>query len=549
VLPTVADVLALDAVRRGAPQVLAGADRLDTPVRWVHVIELAAAEHLLKGGEFVLSTGIALPPDPAGLARYVGGLASAGVSALAVELGSRYLRELPRALITAATAHQLPLIVLERETQFIAVTEAVHSRILAAQVAALRAAERLNQVFTDLAVGGASQDDIVRQASALAQAPVILEDLAHQVLACAGTGQEPESLLAGFAVRSRAVRVPERTGYDRASGWLVAMVGARAVDWGRLIFVLPGPPKPADSVLAERAATTLALARLTGGQPESPLRVAHRGILTVLAGGGYADPVDLGSRLAALGLPVAGHRLLPVILRLPEADRARADRARAGVVADLVAAACQDAAVPAITAALDGERVAVLLALPPEIDPDAVLTSIAARTRAAPLGSLGVGPLGVGPLGVGPLAHSLAEVPRALRDADDASGAAAASGADQPFVRIGDLRLRGLLYQLRDDPRVQAFTERELGPLLRQDEAAGTGLIRVLASYLQAGGNKAEAAQQARLARPTLYERLRRIEQLLGVSMESADSRIALHVALLSLDQRPPAVGPAPAQP
>ena len=80
-LPTVAEVLALDPVRSGAPRVLAGAERLSAPVRWVHVIELAQAAHLLRGGELVLSTGIALPDDPAGLSRYVAELASVGVSA------------------------------------------------------------------------------------------------------------------------------------------------------------------------------------------------------------------------------------------------------------------------------------------------------------------------------------------------------------------------------------------------------------------------------------------------------------------------------------
>src|SRR6266567_731267 len=220
-MPTVADILALDPVRRGAPRVLAGAGRLDVPVRWVHVIELAEAGHLLRGGELVLSTGIALPPDADGLARYAAGLAAAGVSALAVELGSRYVRELPRALVSAAVVHKLPLIVLERETQFIAITEAVHAQILDAQVAELRAAQRLHRVFTDLALAGADQDEIVSQASALADAPVILADLAHRVLACAPAGQEMAPLLAGFAGRSRAAVVPGRMGYDPASGWLV----------------------------------------------------------------------------------------------------------------------------------------------------------------------------------------------------------------------------------------------------------------------------------------------------------------------------------------
>ncbi len=58
----------------------------------------------------------------------------------------------------------------------------------------------------------------------------------------------------------------------------------------------------------------------------------------------------------------------------------------------------------------------------------------------------------------------------------------------------------------------------------------------MLAAYLEAGGNKAETAHRAHLARPTLYERLRHIERVLGVSLDSAQSRTSLHVALLALE-------------
>ena len=53
---------------------------------------------------------------------------------------------------------------------------------------------------------------------------------------------------------------------------------------------------------------------------------------------------------------------------------------------------------------------------------------------------------------------------------------------------------------------------------------------------LAAGCNKAEAAKQAHLARPTFYERLRRIERILGTDLDSAESRTSLHVALLALE-------------
>jgi purine catabolism regulator len=87
------------------------------------------------------------------------------------------------------------------------------------------------------------------------------------------------------------------------------------------------------------------------------------------------------------------------------------------------------------------------------------------------------------------------------------------------------------LDMLRDDPRLQTFVERELGALL-----ADPGLVDVLAAYLTAGGNKAEAAKASHLARPTFYERLRRIERTCGTDLSSAESRTSLHVALLALN-------------
>src|SRR5260370_6694463 len=315
-LPTVAEILALDPLRRGAPRVVAAADRLDAPVRWVHVIELAEAAHLLRGGELVLSTGIALPDDPAGLTRYVADLASVGVSALAIELGSRYARSLPGALVTAAAGHRLPLSVLQRETHFIEITEAVHARIIDAQLEELRASERLHQVFTDLAVSGAPADETVRQAATLSGCPVILENVAHQVLACEPAGEDTGRLMAGFAARSRAVAPPGRTGYDHVSGWLVTVVGARGQDWGRLIMVRGGAPDPRDVTLVERAATTLALGRLLEHERESLERQAHRTILGVFLGHGYASPAEAQARARALGGPVTGRRLLSVVVRL-----------------------------------------------------------------------------------------------------------------------------------------------------------------------------------------------------------------------------------------
>jgi purine catabolism regulator len=386
---------------------------------------------------------------------------------------------------------------------------------------------------------------VVRQAAILAGRPVILADLSHRVLACEPGRADPARLLAGFARRSRSLRATGRTAFDEASGWLYTPVGARGEDWGRVILVCDGPPRDADTVLIERAATTLALGRLLTRHAESLDRQAHRTLITGLISQALTDPAEAAVRSRALGVPVDGRQLIAVVFRLRDPSGALGVSAHARVldVADAAAAACRAERIPSLVGTLDDARAGAMLSLSPRADADRALGSLAARL------SDWDGLI----IGVGTAAGSIRDVRRSFLEATQVadvaaerpdgwglagSGPAGPDGGQPPFYRLADLRLRGLLHLLRDDPRVQTFVERELGPLLAAEP--DTALLGVLAAYLAAGGNKAEAAKHAHLARPTFYERLRRIERILGTDLGSAESRTSLHVALLALEARAP---------
>jgi purine catabolism regulator len=527
------DVLALEVCRRGRPVVVAGADRLDTPVRWVHAIELTDVARLLRGGELVLSTGIALPDDDRLLTAYVTELAEVGVAGLAVELGRRYAGSLPGALVAAAARTGLPLIAFEREVAFIEITEAVHARIIDAQLDELRVSERLHEMFTELSVAGASAEEIVRQAAALAGRPVILADLSHRVLACEPAGADPGRLLSGFAARSRSVRLSGRTSFDEASGWLVTPVGAQGEDWGRVILVCDAPPSSTDTVLLERAATTLALGRLLTRHRESLERQAHRTLISGIISQAHADPAEAAVRSRALGVPVDGRQLIALVLRFRDrvvsGSLGVSAHARVLDLADATAAACRAERIPSLVGTLDDDRAGAMLSLGPQVVPDDVLTRLTTSIR----DRAGADPE-VLVIGVGATAGSIRDVRRSFLEASQVADVAASRRETALFYRLPDLRLRGLLHLLRDDPRLQTFVERELGALLAADP--GGGLIDVLTAYLAAGGNKAEAAKASHLARPTFYERLRRLERICGTDLSSAESRTSLHVALLALD-------------
>ncbi|MFJ9696927.1 PucR family transcriptional regulator [Kitasatospora sp. NPDC101183] len=547
-LPTVARVLDLDVMRRGLPQVVAGAAHLERPVRWVHVSELPDVAGVLQGGELVLTTGIALPEDREGLARYVRDLDGVGVAGLVVEFGRRYFDTLPRALVHAAEQRGLPLIALRREVRFVAVTEAVHALVVNAQLEQLRVSESVHQVFNELVVEGAEPPEVIRQVARMAGAPVVLENLAHQVLAHDTAGRPEAEVLEDWERRSRGVRPPGRTGHDPRSGWLVTAVGARGQDWGRLVLVQePGPALPEGeshphTMLLERGASALALSRLVVRDRESLERQTHRTLLSgILTHALTVSEVSL--RAQALGVPLEGRRLVGVVLRcrrgpIPAALEAQA---RLRDFTELAAGAVRACRLSALVGALDDEGVGLLIALGTQQDENTALDSFSATLRrmSAETGQCGTDPAGP-VVAVGSSVGAVRDARRTLLEATQVADAAlhdAPGGARAAsYYRLPDVRLRGLLHLLRDDARLQTYVERELGPLLAHDAEHNGQLVQMLRIYLEQGRNKSAAADAAHLSRPSFYDRLHKVERILGVDLDQVESCLSLHVALLALD-------------
>ncbi|AUY49654.1 PucR family transcriptional regulator [Streptomyces sp. CB01881] len=545
-LPTVARVLDLEVMRRGLPQVVAGAAHLERPVRWVHVSELPDVAGVLQGGELVLTTGIALPEDREGLARYVRELDEVGVAGLVIEFGRRYFDSLPRALVHAAEQRGLPLIALRRELRFVAVTEAVHALVVNAQLEQLRTSEAVHQVFNELVVEGAEPAEVVRQVARMAGGPVVLENLAHQVLAHDSAGRPETELLEDWERRSRGVRPAGRTGHDPRSGWLVTTVGARGQDWGRLVLVQDPGPLPEGgthphTMLLERGASALALNRLVVRDRESLERQTHRTLLSgILTHALTVSEVAL--RAQALGVPLEGRRLVGVVLRqrrgpIPAALEAQA---RLRDFTELAASAVRVCRLSALVGALDDEGVGVLIALGTQQDEHAALDAFAAALRRLTAEAhRDTAPVPAPVVAVGSSVGSVRDARRTLLEATQVADAAlhdAPGGRAAAYYRLPDVRLRGLLHLLRDDARLQTYVERELGPLLAYDAEHNAQLVQMLRIYLEQGRNKSAAADAAHLSRPSFYDRLHKVERILGVDLDQVESCLSLHVALLALD-------------
>ncbi|WP_433202277.1 PucR family transcriptional regulator [Nocardia sp. CA-107356] len=546
-LLSVADVLAMPVVRAGEPQVVGGGS-LDRPVRWVHVSDLPDVAELLVGGELMLTTGLALTGGDESTIAYLRSLAAAGVAGLAVELGEA-VPELPRVVSEMADVLELPVIALHRVTRFVEITEAVHRVIVADQYAELEFARTVHETFTELSVRRASLAEIVKTAAGMLDSSVVLEDLAHRVLALTARHITTSAILENWETTSRLL----------PDGWDVVAVGPHTQRWGRLILRSSRVPTPRARMVLERAAQTLTLHRMIDKDRFGLHRQAQTGLIDDMVNGRVLDERDAQARAAALGLLTRRVNYVPLgiaVAALAETDQVARQRRSAGVL-DAVTHGLGLAKATALTAAEHGDRVSMVLAVGRSADLDETLRTVCTAISAEVRRVDGVHRVVIG---VGAEADSLLDTARELahaahvgevalslessvsdspRSRGPASRSATASGPAaraRPFYRSGDIRLRGLLSLIRNEPGVQSFAETELSALLRYDIRHAADLTRTLRQFLDVAGNKTELAKRLNISRPTLYDRLARIERILDVDLEDGESRTSLHTALLIRD-------------
>lgn len=483
---SVAEVVDAPAMRRGAPEIVVGGAALDAAVRWVHVSDSPGVARLLDGGELLLTTGAGWPDDPRQLREFASRLSGVGVAGIVLELGPRQ-PSVPDAVADVCAREGIALIALTREVKFVAVTEAVHHALIAAQTAALRERQHLHELFTALSLQGAPADVIVTETARAIDAPVLLENLAGELIAAEYLGEPVPRTLAR---RSTAERVP---------------VAARGSRWGTLL-ALPGPESAAGRLTAlEQGATALAFGCIADGGDAEWSLLAQRTVIDDLLGARFADAADIDARLRAGGFEVRGRRCHGIVARGSRSIGELAYRARqAGF---------------AVVAARAGEDDVALLSAPPSIElDDATALRIAGAERAVFLGPPADDVLGL-----------LASL-RAARDLADSDRAD--EGAR--VRRVGDRPLERLVATLRDDHRLHEHSRRMLAPLVRYDEEHRGDLLDVLGALLAHPGNRSAAASASHLSRSVFYQRLGLIGDLLGADLDDGETLAALHLALLA---------------
>ncbi|WP_327237257.1 PucR family transcriptional regulator [Streptomyces sp. NBC_01317] len=532
---TVQRALELPGLRAGLPEVVAGADRLNRTVRWVHAGEVPNIASLLKGGELLLTTGLGLGTRPAEQRAFVRALAERGIAALVVELGPRFDR-LPATLVETAGAAGLPLVQLHREVPFVTVTEEVHTEIVNGHYALLRRAEEVHRRCTEALLDGGGVPQVLRILADFAANPVFLETAEGRLLYAAAPAAGPASAPAA----ADPLQIWEGLRGQRAARAAGPPAGAVLVDVPggghgsgavRARLVLPAvsaPLLPVHRMAAERAAGILAVVLMQARQDEELAARGRGDFLTDLAGGRIRAE-DAPAQARVLGFRPGDGPLLPVVMRLASE---LAPSGNWALLARAVLEELSSVGVPVLLGVRPVEgRVPLLLGLRSDGERTAVADRVATALRAgverAGLERPGAQP----PVVVVGVPGNWAAASAGLRHA--AETATAAQGlTDLPWYDARRLDIDLLLWRLRDHPDLAAFVDRAIGPLRAHDRTARPALLPTLEVFLAHAGRKAETARELHLNRQTLYNRLARIAELLGTDLDDPQTVLALSLAL-----------------
>ncbi|MBX9395675.1 PucR family transcriptional regulator [Streptomyces sp. TRM72054] len=515
--PTLASLVHHSALKL---TVRAGEDRLDVPVRWAHVSELADPVPYMEGGELLLITALKLDAeDPQTMRRYVKRLVGAGVVGLGFAVGVNY-DEIPKALVDAAEEEGLPLLEVPRRTPFLAITKAVSAAIAADQYRAVTA-------------GFAAQRELTRQA----------------------LSEGPEGLLAVLAAQVDGWAAL----YD-ASGAVVAAApewaGRRAARLTADVERLRDRPAPASSVVGgpEHEDRVELHTIGTGRRPRAALAVGTAAAL------GTAERYALHSAIALLtlttersrSLQAAEQRIGAAVLRMllaGQPDHARAvagdlygdlldapyrivlaesASGHAGIAEAVEAAVARSGESVLVVPEADGERLVVLAA-----DGGGAVAACGEYAAAREAARAGGQEPSAGEeddlvIGLSAPAGPIAAA-AAYKQAEQALSVARRRG--RVLVEHEQLAAGSVLPLLADDA-VRAFADGLLRALHEHDATGRGDLVASLRAWLSRHGQWDAAAADLGVHRHTLRYRMRRVEEILGRSLDDPDVRMELWLAL-----------------
>lgn len=380
----------------------------------------------------------------------------------------------------------------------------LHTQLLQSQQ--MREAMALHDQLTALVVAGAPVSSIIDLLVNVAGGTAaVFDDTLREIgSTCAAGAPEPRVLRE--AAETVSIDLTETATMLRAPSVVVTPIMTGSDRLGTL--TLTGHRATADlRQILERVASVIALILLgQRAHDEADNRVRGELLAEILARGD-TDLDSLRRRAALIDVDLDAELLAFVLLpaqlpvtRLLQAECSALARREGGLVTSY------------------GDRVVMLL---PGTEPGPTARVVASK----------LAPLGVTVGASGPMRH-LADVDDHVERSRRAARLLVALDRAGEGAATEELGVYGLLFSDVDRDYVAKFVETTVGPVLDYDRSRGTELLDTLRAWFDAEGSASGTAERLYVHINTVYQRLERLDHVLGQGWRSGDRVLEVRLAL-----------------
>ena len=479
-----------------------------TTVRWVHATDTDDPTPWLTGGELVLTTGLRLSRSARQQRAYAERLADAGVAGIGFGVGVRF-EKIPPPIVDVCETRALALVEVPLPTPFIAIAQAVARRLSDQELEALQQALTNQRHITRAAVRSGLTGLVGMLSKELHCDSVVLDEYGA-VMASSTRNQKLLELVADEWQRHARRARGGATSIETDTGSLaVQSLRGRSSVVGWLAVHHRTPPSATDSLLLNQAAGLITLQLDWPAELIAAYHALGGTLLDLLLHPGR-EAAELVPHLHHFGF-VAGD---PVVLALITATRGRAG------LLDVVSDQLESTARPHVVTRVEGGGVAALL---PAQDARRLVDLLQRAAANAQISQLLIGVSGAAPASATGTALASAE-----------QAAAAARRARRTVGWFEELTLGEVVEDEAIRSRVWTLAGPALEALERGASARESDLLPSLEAFLHHNGSWETSARALGVHRHTLRARIARVEELTGLSLDSADTRVLLMLALMS---------------
>jgi len=508
-------------------QLVAGGEGLDRRVTWATRMRarLPAFERV-RGGELALLALSQLHRLDETLPHLLTSLHKEGVAAIAIATSS--LESLEKETLSLADQLHLPLLLLPLTAPLEEIEREVITFIVSFRGENERKATEISHQLMQLSLQGAGLQGICEHLALTLNKWVIVQD-ADQELRCQASPSdgETQTLQASLTDENlmrkglRRITVPIQIRHEEV-GYL-SIIG-KDTDFDYLERLILGQVTP---ILA------LEFAR-ERDRNEVESRYSAEALMDVLQGN-YQQTDEILTRARLLGYDL----LVPQIVTIFEIGQNEPEYPTSSFQAQWSKRIRDELQRiwPTCWVSFEARRVLALLPSNESIGIDeseiekVIFTRMDRVQARLQQGKIGNGNLPIFTAGIGRIADDVQQISQSYREAQQALEIGRrlfGEGSIHYFARLGIYRL---LFHLYEHEELSDFYQETLAPLLESDSHS-SALLETLECFFNCNGNLSQTARTMHLHRNSLLYRLGRIEELLGRSLEDAELRLSLQIAL-----------------